>query len=119
MKKSSAIRLLAILLMMTVLQISHSGSTYAKPIAGTGKYNDENPDTVDMSVLFMFDATPNFNPNQAWEGAFTRASELLYNATDGQLQFGEMFLYNNCPQMIDKADIQIKAGGQWGAASGR
>lgn len=110
MKKSSAIRLLAILLMMTVLQISHSGSTYAKPLAGTGKYNDGNPNTVDMSVLFMFDATPNFNPNHDWEGSITRASELLYNATDGQVQLGEISLYNNCPQMIDKADVLISPG---------
>lgn len=118
MRKSSIILLLATLLLITILQIRSSGSAYAKPMTGTGKYNDGNPDTVDMSVLFMFDATPDFNPNPAWEGAFTRASELLYNATDGQLQFGEMSFYNNCPQMIDKADIQIKAGGQWGAARG-
>jgi uncharacterized protein YegL len=110
MKKSSITLLLATLILMAILQIRHSGSTYAKPLAGTGKYNDGNPDTVDMSVLFMFDTTSSFNPNKTWEGAFTRASELLYNATDGQVQLGEIALYNNCPLMMDKADILISPG---------
>lgn len=118
MKRFSTILLLTSLLVITMWQMLDNKSVSAAPLAGSGKYNDGNPDTVDMSVLFMFDANPNFSPNTAWEGAFTRASELLYNATDGQMQLGELSFYNACPQMIDKADIKIHGGGGLGQARG-
>ena len=78
--------------------------------AGDGIYADGDPDKLTLTVLFQFDNQDNFDPNTAWESAFSRASELLYNATDGQLQIGEIIFYQNCPEMRDKADILIQSG---------
>lgn len=78
--------------------------------AGDGNYNDGTPDTLDLNVLFTSDVSPEFNPNTAWEGAFSRASELLYNATDGQVQLGTIAFYNACPSMFNRADIRIQKG---------
>ncbi|MEZ4864461.1 MAG: VWA domain-containing protein [Caldilineaceae bacterium] len=110
MRKRSLTLFLITVLLINILQMMFSGQVSAKPHEGEGKYKDGNPDTIDLSVLFMFDTTPDFNPNSAWEGTFTRASELLYNATDGQVQLGEIALYNNCPFMMDKADILVHPG---------
>lgn len=54
MKRFSTILLLTSLLVITMWQMLDNKSVSAAPLAGSGKYNDGNPDTVDMSVLFMF-----------------------------------------------------------------
>ena len=51
-----------------------------------------------------------FNPSTIWEESFTKASELLYNATDGQVQLGTIDFYNNCPEVAATADIVIEKG---------
>ena len=70
--------------------------------AGGGTYEGGDPDLLTLNVLFEFDTSANFDPNSSWEGAFNRASELLYNATDGQVQIGTVNFYNNCPQVVDQ-----------------
>ena len=50
------------------------------------------------------------------QNAFTRASQLLYNSTDGQLQIGVVNFYNNCPEAERKADFLIWEGAGVAAA---
>ena len=78
-------------------------------LAGEGKYNEGSPDKIDLSAVFVYQE-PDFNPNSDWEGAFTRASELLYHSTNGQVQLGTINFYNNCPQVVNKADVIIHPG---------
>lgn len=82
---------------------------YTSVFAGDGTYNPGSPDKIDLSVVFEFEVT-DFDPNPPWEGALTRASELLYNSTDGQVQLGIVNFYNNCPAKYDEADILIRSG---------
>lgn len=76
---------------------------------GEGTYNEGTPDTLTLNAIFMYEET-DFNPNTDWENAFTRASQLLYNSTDGQVQIGTVNFYNNCPEAYNKADFLIHAG---------
>jgi Mg-chelatase subunit ChlD len=84
------------------------GSTPVK--AGDGTYNVGTPDTITLNVVFEFDLGNNFNHNATWEGVFTRASELLFNSTDGQIQIGTVNFYNNCPEALDQADVVVHSG---------
>jgi len=57
-----------------------------------------------------FQATADFamTPNDAfrWRCAFTKASELLFNATEGQLRFGRIFVTTD-GLAIDDADYEL------------
>ncbi|MGH2543105.1 MAG: vWA domain-containing protein, partial [Ardenticatenaceae bacterium] len=85
--------------------------------AGEGPYDEGSPDKLTLNTVFQFDVSPDFNPNSDWEGTFNRASELLYNATDGQLQIGTVNFYNNCPQAYDQADVLIHSGDDGASAN--
>lgn len=84
---------------------------------GEGTYNEGTPDKLTLNVVFMYPETA-FNPNTDWQNAFTRASQLLYNSTDGQVQIGTVNFYNNCPEMSDKADFLIHSGEGRGYVTG-
>src|SRR5688500_11584609 len=54
--------------------------------SATGKF--------DLVLSIRYDAT-GLNEMDQWEAAFEKASRLLYDATDGQHQLGNIFVYNN------------------------
>ncbi|MBN1669046.1 MAG: hypothetical protein JW862_18275, partial [Anaerolineales bacterium] len=79
-------------------------------LAGEGVYEAGDPDKLTLNVLFQFDSSANFNPNPEWEAVFNKASQLLYNSTDGQLQIGTINFYNNCEQVTPQMDVLIQSG---------
>lgn len=58
---------------------------------------------VDLNILFLYDETD----LDGWKPVFTEGSKLLYNATDGNLQFGKVKFYVACAPAKDKADFWI------------
>ncbi len=102
MKKSVAI-------LFTIIVICSLSASINPASAGTGTYNQGTPDKLTLNVVFQFNVEE-FNPNQPWQDTFTRASELLYNSSEGQLQIGTINFYNNCPQKNNDADILINSG---------
>lgn len=78
--------------------------------AGDGVVAGGTPNRLTLSVASSFDTSADFRPSGVWEGAFTRASELLYNSTEGQVQIDEVSFYNNCPEVHERADIIIHPG---------
>lgn len=77
----------------------------ASPVseAGTGTYTAGNPDTIELRVLFMYD-----EPDPvSFEPLFNEASRLLYNATEKQVRFSKIIVYNNCSKVSRKADVHI------------
>lgn len=67
--------------------------------AGTGTIKDKKSD---ISVMFLFqDADV-----QAWENLFNEASQALFDATDGQLQFGTIRFFLGRMPKFDK-DIYV------------
>lgn len=103
--KKARIRFMVLIVLLVTL-----GLNSLEANAGGGTYTDGSPDLLTLNVLFEFDTSADFDPNSAWEGAFNRASELLFNATDGQVQIGTVNFYNNCPQVVDQADVVIQSG---------
>ncbi|MCK4303685.1 MAG: VWA domain-containing protein, partial [Candidatus Eisenbacteria sp.] len=97
--------------LLVVVIVSGLLMVLATPVVqgGEGIYTEGTPDKLTLNAVFMYNET-DFNPNTAWEGAFTRASQLLYNATEGQVQIGTVNLYNNCPEVHNKADVMINSG---------
>ena len=61
---------------------------------------------VDLNVLFLYNETD----LEGWKPVFTEASKLLHNATEGNLQIGNVNFYVACPPAKDKADIWISQG---------
>ena len=57
---------------------------------GIGRYKDGKFDLI-LSIRHNADATR----LQQWERSFKRASRILFDATDGQMQFGKLFVANN------------------------
>lgn len=57
---------------------------------GVGRYKDGKFDLI-LSIRHNADA-PRI---EQWERSFKRASEILYDATDGQMQFGRIYVANN------------------------
>lgn len=57
---------------------------------GTGRYKNGKFDLI-LSIRHNADATR----IQQWERSFRRASEILFDATEGQMQFGKLFVANN------------------------
>lgn len=77
---------------------------YSTPVsAGEGKIASGTPNTLDLTVNFMYDEAD----TDSWKTLFTKTSELLYNATEKQLQLGKITVYVNCPQAVDRSDILI------------
>lgn len=70
---------------------------------GDGTIDAGSPHKVNLSVAFLYDET---DPDD-WKPLFEKASELLYDATEKQMQFGTIAVYNNCPSKQDQADIHI------------
>jgi uncharacterized protein YegL len=64
---------------------------------GLGIYNSATG-KFDLVLSIRYDATDdenNTNDIDQWEVAFERASRLLYDATDGQHQLGNIYVFNN------------------------
>lgn len=61
---------------------------------------------VDLNVLFLYNETG----LSSWKPVFTEASKLLYNATEGHLQFGTINFYVACQPAKDRGDIWITTG---------
>jgi hypothetical protein len=59
-------------------------------VVGLGRYQGGKFDLV-LSVRHAANAARILE----WEQSFRRASEILYDATDGQMQFGRVYLANN------------------------
>lgn len=57
---------------------------------GIGRFDDGKFDLI-LSLRHDADATR----VEQWERSFRRASEILYDATDGQMQFGRVYIANN------------------------
>jgi hypothetical protein len=82
--------LLTVMALLAVTVLLLGGNVHA----GSGTYTDGTPDRLTLNVNFEFDVSPNFNPNINWENTLTRASALLYNSTDGQLQIRTVNFYS-------------------------
>src|SRR5262249_55091972 len=73
----------------------------------------ERPPTPEDARLCLFNVLValEWNPDQAYmrqlEWAFRRASDFLYDATDGTMAFGQVVFGG--PELMDAADIQIMA----------
>ena len=103
MKKSVAI-------LFTIIIICSLSASINPASAGTGTYNQEKiPDKLTLNVVFQFNVEE-FNPNQPWEDTFSRASELLYNSTEGRIPDWNYKFLNNCPQKNNDADILVNSG---------
>lgn len=100
LQKSLVIVTVVALLVLPTLQTAYGGS---------GTYNPGTPDKLTLNVIFQYNEAT-FNPNPTWEAAFTRASKLLYNSTDGQVQIGTVNFINHCPGANSSADVQIQPG---------
>lgn len=73
--------------------------------AGDGTVNGA---TADISVYFSYDETDaNLAVDGPWHTLFKEASRLLWNATEGQLRFGKIVAYKNCPESLDRADFVV------------
>jgi hypothetical protein len=57
---------------------------------GIGRYKNGKFDLI-LSIRHQADSTRILQ----WERSFKRASEILFDATDGQMQFGKLFVANN------------------------
>lgn len=68
---------------------------------------------VDLNVLFLYNETD----LDGWKPVFTEASKLLYNATDGNLQIGEVNLFVACQPAKDKGAIWISSSPTGGASA--
>lgn len=76
--------------------------------AGNGTYTDSTPDLIDLHVMFMYDEPCFAGANCTdWEKLFEEASKLLYDGTEKQVKFSEIYFYNNCPKAANKADVKI------------
>lgn len=73
--------------------------------SGGGGIEDGVPKKLNLNVLLMYDADQT-NIDE-WEQAFNEASRLLYNSTEGQMQFGTVNVFKNCPAAKKVADIWI------------
>jgi uncharacterized protein YegL len=104
-------KIIVVLVVFVMLVIPTTQIAYG----GDGGYTEGTPDKLTLNAMFQYQESE-FNPNTAWEGAFDRASTLLYNSTDGQVQIGTVNFYNNCPQAYNKADILIHSGSGGGAS---
>lgn len=54
--------------------------------AGDGYIKKGTPHKLNLNILFMYDAS--YEVLGLWENTFNRASKLLYNSTEGQMQIG-------------------------------
>lgn len=70
--------------------------------AGDGEIADGK---VNLSIMFTYRETD----ADAWKPVFEEASRLLYNATNGQLQLGEVHVLN-CSFDKDGADVWVLSG---------
>jgi hypothetical protein len=88
-------KLLNILLFLTFL--FHSSSVFARGsfVQNSGRIK------ANLVVSFQYNEQ---NPDE-WKPLFERANELLYNATEGQVQLGKIDVYVN--QNLDIADVLI------------
>ena len=68
---------------------------------GVGRYKDGKFDLI-LSIRHVADATRILQ----WERSFKRASEIIYDATDGQLQFGKLYVANDSAG-TDEADAHL------------
>jgi hypothetical protein len=70
---------------------------------GTGSYLDGNPDSIQLAVNFEYNET-----NLAsWAPLFREASRLLFNATERQIKIDRVTFFNNCPALVNRADVRI------------
>lgn len=74
-----------------------------KVIGGDGTVVSGSPHKMNLSVAFLYDEQ---KPDD-WKPLFEEASKLLYNATEKQMQFGTITVFNNCPAQQDSADIHV------------
>lgn len=68
---------------------------------GIGRYKNGKFDLI-LSIRHNADTTR----IQQWERSFRRASEILYDSTDGQMQFGKLYVANNSAG-TDEADAHL------------
>jgi len=75
--------------------------------AGSGSVEEGGPPyKLKLNLLFTYDAS--YEVLDLWEKAFNRASELLYNSTEGQMQIGTVNVYtNNYEPLGVEADIKV------------
>lgn len=71
---------------MTAFSIAVLALSFGSAWSGTGQIRDGR---VDLSVLFLYQE----GDPDSWRPVFDEASELLYNATNGQLQLGRIRVY--------------------------
>lgn len=70
---------------------------------GTGSYSGGDPDSVQLIVNFEYNEG---NP-ASWAPLFREASRLLFNATEKQVKISRVTLFNNCPSLVNRADVRI------------
>jgi hypothetical protein len=73
---------------------------------GLGRYHDGKFDLV-LSLRHNADAAR----IEEWERSFRHASEILYDATDGQMQFGRVFVANNSRGTAEADGFLMEAEG--------
>ena len=83
-------------------------------LSGDGYIVPGTPHMLHLNLYYNYDETN----MDSLRNAFTEASRLMFNATDGQLQFGTIRVSENSA-FQDKADVWVESGaGLAGAATG-
>lgn len=100
-------KLLLLLLLLSLTGAAAAGNGTLTPSS------DRGPVRLNLSLLFQYDeAAP-----LSWQPLLEEASKLLYDATDKQMQLGNVTLYVNAPQMKANADGLISDDPTKGASA--
>ena len=74
--------------------------------AGSGSVEGVGPSyKLNLNLLFTYDAS--YEVLDLWGKAFNRASKLLYNSTEGQMQIGTVNVYVDYEPPGVEADIKV------------
>jgi len=84
-----------------------------KALGGDGKVVVGSPHKMDHNIFYNY----NEADMDSFKNAFTEASRLMFNSTNGQMQFGTIRVSKN-PSFEDKADFWIHSGADGASAGG-
>lgn len=82
-------------------------------LGGDGRVVSGTPHTLHLNIYYNYDETD----MDRFQNAFNEASQLMYNATDGQMQFGTIRVSKNS-SFEDKADFWVLTGTGGASAGG-
>lgn len=108
--KSKKLLVIALILVFMVISLFLPNIVFA----GTGNIDDGTVKKLNLNLALLYDAPQ--ETIDAWESAFKKASELLYNSTEGQMQIGTVNVYINKPFAKLLADIWVTREPEVGTA---